>query len=325
MQNATHVTEVKVKDAFGTVVPGFDKAPDAATLVGFNGMDQHPFQVQVMEDADFLFDKEAWMTMAYAWNREWSRKDTDPRRGVWFGGPKGTGKTTLVEQFFGRLKVPVTVITCNRKTPLADLLTKMSPDGTGGWIQTPGPLKLAMQMGLPVCLNEVSRMDPADLVAVNDIIDRGIHVMDDGEVVRAARGFVVFATDNTMGFGDERGAYMDANMMDQSFLSRFLKFEVTYPAEEVEIKILQNRAGLDEATARQHVKFATAVRHAYERATSSVTMGTRELIDWAQASTYFGSLKTEAGALFALRRVMGGCPGQEMKALEQIYRSTFGG
>lgn len=317
--------DIAIKQAFANVLPGVDSTPDDMTLVGFEGYASHPHLAPVMADEDFLFDKEAFLIMAYAWNREWARKDYDPRRGVWWGGPKGAGKTTLTEQFFARLGVPVIQLTCNRRIPLSDLIDKMVPDGAGGWMQIPGPLKVAMQMGLPVVLNEPSRMEPADLVAMHDIIDRGVLVTDDGEAIRAKRGFLVFATDNTMGFGDETGSYPDANMLDQATLSRFLKAEVSYPAMELEQTILQNKAGLRADTARMFVSFANALRAAFIGGKSSVTMGTRELIDWAQASTYFAGVRTEPPALFALKRVMGGCPAADWEAMKAIFESHFEG
>lgn len=315
---------ISINKAFANVVADIEKAPDAMQLVAYSGFDDHAFLPPQMADEDFVFEKEAFLIMSYAWNREWSRKEYEPRRGVWWGGPKGAGKTTLTEQFFARIGVPVIPLTCNRRIPLSDLLDKMVPDGAGGWLQVPGPLKIAMMKGFPVVLNEPSRMEPADLVAMHDIIDRGLHVADDGEVIRAARGFIVFATDNTMGFGDETGSYPDANMLDQATLSRFIKAEVDYLPMEMEVKVLTSKAGQDEATARLFVSFANAIRSAYKSGKSSVTMGTREVIEWAQAATYFSGLKSEPPALFALKRVMGGCPAADMEAMRSVYQSHFG-
>lgn len=316
--------DVPIKQAYANVVDGIHAGPDT-TFVGYTGYEQHPYLPHRMSDDDFLFDKEAFLIMGYAWNREWSRKDYEPRRGVWWGGPKGAGKTTLTEQFFARLGVPVIALTCNRRLPLSDFIDKMVPDGQGGWITVPGPLKIAMEMGFPVILNEPSRMEPADLVAMHDIIDRGIHTGDDGTIIRAKRGFLVFATDNTMGFGDDTGSYPDANLLDAATMSRFLKAELTYPNVRMETQILVNRCGMDKAVAAKHVGFANAVRNAYISGKSAVTMGTRELLDWAQASAYFAAMRDQPGALFALKRVLGGCPQSEMKALEALYESHFGG
>lgn len=324
MSNKIRHLDVAINKAFAHVVPDVEKAPADATLVGYEGFDGHPHLAGVMSDGDFLFDKPAFQTLAYAWDREWTRKATDPRRGVWFGGPKGAGKTTMCEQFFARLGVPVVQLTCNRRIPLSDLIDKMMPDGSGGWIQIPGPLKVAMQMGLPVILNEPSRMEPADLVAMHDIIDRGILVCDDGEVVRAAQGFLVFATDNTMGFGDETGAYPDANVLDQATLSRFLKVEVDYPSAEMEARILESKVGTQKDVARLFVSCANAIRASYIAGKSAVTMGTRELIDWASAAEYFVGYKDEPPAVFAFKRVMGGVPAAEMRAMLQTLEAHFG-
>lgn len=316
--------DVVINKAFKTVVPGVEVLPDEATLVGYKGFENHPYLPTLMADEDFLFDKEAFQLMSYAWNREWGRKEYDPRRGVWWGGPKGTGKTTLTEQFFARINVPVVSLTCNRRIPLSDLIDKMIPDGAGGWMQVPGPLKTAMLMGFPVVLNEPSRMEPADLVAMHDIIDRGIHVADDGEVIRAKQGFIVFATDNTRGFGDDTGSYPDANVLDQATLSRFIKGEMDYPAPEMEVNILNRKVGISYDAGLRYVNFANAVRAGYMSGKSSVTMGTRELIDWVQMASYFSGLKSEPPAFFALKGVMGGCPAPDMKAMTDTYESHFG-
>lgn len=317
-------TEMQINKAFANVVKGIENAPDAMTLVGFTGFESHPFAVTKMDDDDFIFDKEAFQIMAYSWNREFSRKDTDPRRGIWWGGPKGVGKTTLTEQFYARLGVPVVALTCNRRIPISDFIDKMIPDGSGGWSQVPGPLKIAMMMGFPVVLNEPSRMEPSDLVAMHDIIDRGLLVCDDGEVVRAARGFVVHATDNTMGFGDDTGSYADANSLDHATLSRFLKAEVGYPEKDVEQAILVKKTGMSLANATLFVGFANAVRQAYVKGDSAITMGIREVIDWAEASMYFSAIDSEPPAMFALKRVLGGCPPEEMSALTSTFESMFG-
>lgn len=314
---------VAIASAFSGAVDGVEKS--TATLPGRTGLESHPFFPLIK--SSYRFGKDAFMTISYAWHREWLRKECDPRRGIWLGGPKGCGKTTMCEQFFARLGVPVVSLTCNRRIPLSDYIRQMVPDGEGGWICQKGPLVVAMEMGFPVVLNEPTSMDPADITAMHDIIDRGLLVQEDGVVVRAARGFTVFATDNSMGIGDMTGSYPGLNTMSAASMSRFFKFEVGYPDEKEELEILkseypQQKAGI----LKQFIKMTNMVRAAYLGNQSQVTMGTRELIDWVGVSVYFAGM-TDQGrepAWFGLQRVAAdGLPSNEAKALRKHYEAVF--
>lgn len=274
----------------------------------------------------YVLSKDMFNVLGFAWNREFVRKDGEPRRGVWIGGPKGAGKTTGPEQFFSNLGVPVATITCNRRIPLSDYISKVVPDHVeGGWRTVTGPLKHAMECGYPVILNEPSAMDEADLVAMHDIIDRGYYIGDDGVEIRAARGFLVFATDNTMGYGDETGAHAGTNALNTATMRRFLKLEVDYPSETAELTILERKFPNQDVDAlKKFIGFANAMREPYRNQTSHVTMGTGELIDWVEASSYFAGMPNRDPAWFAFKTVMGGLPAASMEHARAQYRSSFG-
>lgn len=320
-------TNVHVSTAFAGVVPDIEKLKSKAdaTITAYEGTSGHP--CLPAEKPGYMIGKLNYQVLAFAWSREWARHDTAPRRGIWICGPKGSGKTTMVEQFFARLGVPVVSKTCNRRIPLSDYFSQTVPDGAGGWMTIDGPIKIAMEMGYPVILNEPSVMDPADLIAMHDIIDRGFHVMESGEVIQAKRGFMVFATDNTGGFGDVDGSYADVNTMNQATMSRFLKLELAYMTDEEEIAVLEGLfPGQSRGTLAEFVKFANVVRSVYINKQSRITIGTRELIDWVEASIYFTSLSGLGidPSWFALRRVVAdGLPSEEFAALKQHYESVF--
>lgn len=317
--------DIILATAFANAVPGVEDTQQK--LPGYSGTQSHVLLPRI--NPAYRFDKERFLTLSYSWAREWSRTETDPRRGVWFGGPKGAGKTTVVEQFFARLGVPVLTLTCNRRIPLSDFIQKMVPDGEGGWLKVDGALTTAMRMGYPVVLSEPSAMDEADLIAMHDIIDRGYLVMEDGDVVQAKRGFLVYATDNTMGWGDQTGAYGGTGSMNSATMRRFLKDEVDYPSPEEEIEILQRYfPGQTQDVLRQFVDFANAIRAPHRAGQSPVTMGTGEVREWVECAQYFRTLahrKENAlnPAWFAFKRIMGGIPGPELQAARQHFQNTF--
>lgn len=318
-----NIIQSPVADAFRGLVPDVERS--SASMPAYEGTQNH--MCLPVTNPTFRFSKDAFMMLAYVWSREWQRSESDPRRGVWFGGPKGAGKTTLVEQFFARIGVPVVSLTCNRRIPLSDYVRQMVPDGEGGWLSVPGPLVVAMQEGFPVVLNEPSAMDPADLVAMHDLIDRGLLVQEDGSVIRASRGFLVFATDNTFGQGDDSGSYAGANTLSAATMSRFLKFNLDYPGEKEEVAILEARFNGQSTEALQmFVKLANMVRASYTAGASQVTMGTRELIDWVECTLYFNGLSASGRnpAWFALQRVVGGGAPHEMVAIRQHFEAVYG-
>ena len=310
-----------IAQAYKGAVDGVERQP--GVTFGCSDTAGHPMLPLV--NPKYRMSKDTYLTLAYSWNREHTRGATDPRRGVWLGGPKGCGKTVAIEQFYARIGVPVVAITCNRRIPLSDYIQKLVPDGDGGWVSIPGPLIIAMTEGFPVILNEPSAMDPADLIAMHDVIDRGMLVQDDGTVVHAATGFLVHATDNSMGYGDQTGGYPALNSLSTATMSRFLKMEADYPSETEEVAILLGRnPALDPDLAEQFVKFANGMRAPYRQGRSSVTMGTRELIDWVDATEYFQGLATigRSPGWFALQRVMGGLPPEESTAMRNLFVSV---
>lgn len=305
---------------FDAIVPSLDKAPENIRNQGVDvatGTERHQYLPAPIPG--YRLDKQLFQTLMFLWDREQSRSETAVRRGLWIGGPRRSGKTTGVEQFFAALNVPVLSITCNRRIPLSDYIRQMLPDGTGGWMSLPGPLVTAMEQGYPVILNEVSGMDPADLLAMNDIIDRGFIAMDDGTVVRAARGFMVFATDNTMGSGDDTGLYNGTEGQNSSTVSRFFKFKVDYPVADEEVRILANRfPSIAESTLEQFVNFANAVRDAHKSGCRA-TIGTGELIDLVEISDYFGD-----AWVGGQRVLMDGLSGADYQAVKDLYEAQFG-
>lgn len=268
-------------------------------MPGRAGTEGHPHLPIVMP---FCFSEDALRPIQYAWLREVNRAPHKPRRGLWISGPKGAGKTTLLEQFFARLGMPVASITANREFRVLDAIQSktLKPVAGGGMeiVHQDGPLAQAMRGGYPVILNELDLADPGELTGLNDIVDRGLFVVPDtGEVIRAARGFMVYATANSNGGGDATGEYAGVGTMNTALMSRFFKFGVTYPTKAEEMKVLK-AAGVvkddpeSETLAEKILEIAAMLRDAYARRSSGLVspISTRELIDIAEAAPNFRHL-----------------------------------
>lgn len=288
----------------------------------------HPFTKKLIP---FRFSQEVFRVLQFAWLREVNRQPHQPRRGVWFSGPKGAGKTTVIEQFCARLGLPVASLTCNREFRIADAVQSKTliPNDNGGMTIVPvdGPLGIAMREGFPVVLNELDLADPAELTGLNDIVDRGIYVVpDSGEVIEATPGFMVMAAANSNGAGDLTGEYAGVATMNAALMSRFYKFEVSYPSPAEELDVLR-QTGLvtteNEAIAEKVCEIAGLLRKAYESGAQGLTspISTREVIDITEAVGAFAHLadKGISPMRYAFNLCYGnGLPPAAKQAVEQV-------
>lgn len=150
----------------------FGPAFAGAQSVGFTGTENNPYLIPV--DPGYQFDDiDAMRIMSLAWAREWTRPETAHRKGVLFFGPTGSGKSSFVEQFFANLEVPLLRITWNPKREADQVLSdRVLIDGM--LLDRDQAVTIAARQGLPVVINEIDLADPAELVALNDVIERGV-------------------------------------------------------------------------------------------------------------------------------------------------------
>lgn len=264
-------------------------------LPGREPNETHPHMKRVIP---FRFLPEVFRVIQFAWVREMTRPDHRPRRGGWLAGPKGCGKTTVVEQFFARLNVPVASLTFNRETRVADAVKTRTLRAVGSGamevVEIDGPIAQAMRGGYPLLINELDLADPGELTGLNDVVDRGLYVVPaTGEVIRAERGFMVFAAANSNGSGDLTGEYSGVGTMNTSLMDRFYKMKLDYPSEAEELEIIR-QSGLmfDETVGAKVVSIATAIRAAYLKGDAGLTtpISSRGVLDIMETIPEFAGL-----------------------------------
>lgn len=215
-------------------------------------------------------------------------------------GHKGTGKTTLPEQFCARIKVPLLSQTCDQTmdrttfigswvlasdvseqqveqgsviesskkglmSSLASLASAMSLQPKMKFVL--GSVLTAAQNGWPVLLNEYNALDPNAATALNDLLEgKSIYVEQIGKTITPKKGFKVFATVNP----ETAGLYSGRHEQDTANDDRFWAVNVDYPAPEVEVSIVEalfKAAGTDaieaNSIATSMVDIANKVRAVY--------------------------------------------------------------
>jgi cobaltochelatase CobS len=142
---------------------------------------------------------------------------------------------------------------------------------------------------------------------------------DDGNLVPESqhRRFRIFATANTLGYGDDTGFYAGTNVMNMATLDRFAVIKVDYPEPEHEAKIVKSRSGLTDTACKHLVDFARAIRKAVSDDNCGVTVSTRQLEQWARM------IKQVHNAPVFLWPPAGG--ENERHAIRLAYSMTIGG
>jgi len=272
---------------------GFGDTYRGGSVPGFTNSDS-PYLVPV--DPGYQFqDVDAMRILCAAWSREWDRPEHAHRKGVQLFGPTGSGKSSIVEQFFARIGVPLLRVTWNPKREADQLISEKSLID-GMLLDKDQVMVIAARNGWPVLINEIDLADPAELVALNDIIEKGLITLPSGETFVAKRGFCVFATSNTAGIDDEDGVYHGTRSQNASTLRRFFKVRLGYPSEDAEFAFLQEAfPKSSESFLKRVAAIATRLRRAYEGTLDgkrlSKPISRPEVLDWVDLMTRFAHLK----------------------------------
>jgi len=153
-------------------------------------------------------------------------------------GPKGTGKTLLVQKVAEELKMPM--YSMNFSVGIREEMFIGTP-----WLEDNkmmyrlGVVPRSMLNGGILYLDEINSADPDVLVRLNEVLDdrRQLYIPDIGRTIKAKDGWWVVATINPL---SSRGT----KVLPEQILSRFgIKIAIDYPSESEEIAILEFHYG----------------------------------------------------------------------------------
>jgi len=232
------------------------------------------------------------------------RKALKARMNVLLVGPAGTGKSSMLDILVREIngQDPVTV-NCHGDMSADDFIGFMVLKD-GKTIFRKGPLPIAMEAGSVLRLEEMDALDPAVAFCMQRPLEGKGCVLNrkQAQEVQPKDGFLIAATANTVGKGDEAGLYQGVNVLNEAFLDRFgLVKRIGYPPESVEISILIKRTGISDALARQIAKTAGLARAAAEKGEALITFGMRKSMNWARL-VVAGASFTDAFKVTVLER-----------------------
>ena len=206
-------------------------------------------------------------------------------------GPTGCGKTRFVEFMAWRLGRPLTIVkdvtgkqgdgegqalplvtvACHEDLTASDLVGRYLLEGESTrWID--GPLTRAVKAGAICYLDEVVEARKDTTVLIHPLTDhrRLLPIEKRGQVLEAADNFLLVISYNP-------GYQSALKDLKHSTRQRFISVEFGHPPREVEARIIQHEAGVDERVADDLAKLGEKVRHLKEHGLSE-GVSTRLLI-----------------------------------------------
>jgi len=239
---------------------------------------------------------------------------------VWLGGPAGSGKSTLPEQFAAYTGRPFTKLGFTKQSNVDDQL-----GGTGvkagdtGWVD--GVLIQAVRRpGMVILLDEITLAPPGVQGLFQGIADDHRTIfLSTGEKVTCAPGVVFVVADNTFGYGDETGQYHGTHAANGALVNRFKRMlKVDYLTTQQEAQALHNHTRAPLAACLHVAEFAARARKL--PAMDGVILSLRNMVGLVQ-DVQDGFPVKEAAEVTMLNRL----PATERAALEVLFTLTWEG
>ncbi len=226
--------------------------------------------------------------------------NTSIRKNLLLTGPTAAGKSSFIEEFCGRIGVPVWRIGCHLDMEFSDLVgswrLRRNEKGDVEQVFVEGALLCAMRFGGVLCLDEGNFLRPGVVGALNGVLDGDpFFVPETGEYVTPDPRFRIAFTGNAVSGDDDAVGYRGIMKMNVAFLDRFIKAKVGYLDPLDEAQIVHTAAPkLPAQIIDLMIKVANDVRKQFLRGDMSTVISTRGLLAWAQGSALFGRSLAEA-------------------------------
>ena len=277
------------------------------------------------KDEDYVFDSETLVPVLLAITHG---------RIPWLKGHTGTGKTTLIEQVYARLQLPLFRLNLDSDITRGELVGRevLRTDGDGHTVTefVEGIIPMAMQQPCGLLLDEIDASRP-DLGFVLQRLTEGKGFMlleDGGRTIAPHPHFRMFATANTNGRGDETGLYSGTRALGTAFVNRFKPYlEVDYMSQEEEAQLIREKVpAIDANHARSIAAYATEHRVAFKQADVTLACSPRDTLAFALAAVeYQRSFGTTSAFLkLALQHsILNAADSDDRQVLEGLAERVF--
>lgn len=211
---------------------------------------------------------------------------------IYIQGDSGYGKTMATEQVCATLKRPLAIVNITNETSEDDLIGGLRIV-SGDTVFEYGPVIRAYRDGAVLLLDELDQ-GTSQIMCLQTILQKKPYfIKKTGETIHPHPDFMVVATGNTKGIGDDfDGRFVGAQQLNDAFLERFsVTFVHTAPSSAIETKILVNQ-GVEKEVAEILVKWANITREAAKNGVIDREIQTRRLGHIVTNYKVFGDMET---------------------------------
>jgi MoxR-like ATPase len=183
----------------------------------------------------------------------------DTGESIWFGGPKGTGKSETARQFAAVTGRAFKRINFHKYTSAEDYIGAVGLENGQTVFKRGDFLSAFTHPSTVILLDEVTNADPGELAPLNGFLEPNSAVSFGGAVQRRAPGVLVFAADNTLGNGDDSGRYAGTRSMNSALVDRFARVvQFDYLPLSSEVEAIVRHTGCD-AKLAEHIMVAVGI------------------------------------------------------------------
>lgn len=242
----------------------------------------------------------------------------DSGENVWFGGPKGTGKSETARQFAAMTGRAFKRINFHKYTSAEDYIGAVGLENGQTVFKRGDFLAAFTHPSTVILLDEVTNADPGELAPLNGFLEPNSAVSFGGSVQTRAPGVLVFAADNTLGNGDDSGRYAGTRAMNSALVDRFARVvQFDYLPVQSEVDAVVRHTQCDPKLA-EHI--LSAVRVAREKVQTGEVIDApsiRSVIAFVRALRVLPVEKAWATTIAARQ------PAESLPGLTAIYLSCI--
>jgi len=239
-------------------------------------------------------------------------------------GLHGCGKSTHIEQIAARLNWGVIRINFDANITRLELVGRdviKIKDHKQITEFKLGILPYAIQKPIILILDEYDAISPEIAFVMQRLLedDSKFVLFEENKIIPTNKYFRIFATANTIGFGDDMGIYHGTNLINQASLDRFnIVANFDYLDSETEAKILVKKTKIDAKNAKLMVDLANLTRYGFKNNDISTLISLRTLISWSENYQIFKSI-TKSFILTFFNRILD----DEKPVIAEYFQRTF--
>jgi MoxR-like ATPase len=242
----------------------------------------------------------------------------DTGENVWFGGPKGTGKSETARQFAAVTGRAFKRINFHKYTSAEDYIGAVGLENGQTVFKRGDFLAAFTHPSTVILLDEVTNADPGELAPLNGFLEPNSAVSFGGAVQTRAPGVLVFAADNTLGNGDDSGRYAGTRQMNSALVDRFARVvQFDYLPVDSEVEALVRHTGCQQKLALHILEAVHVARRQVQTGEVIDAPSIRSVIAFIRALRVLPVDKAWATTIAARQ------PAESLPGLSAIYASCI--